>query len=248
MQSSSIYNNNNTIHKCNNNTNSNKQQTSQKTHNYTRSKSVRHFKPKKEQKGFIKTVNDNNNDTPSLKTRAKTPLANKRQIPYDKNSNNIKPLLMSSKPITAQTHIDILNSLDDKTSSYQNEYAFVDDEANESTITNNSVYRKKVIVPRHRDKATANERVSHPKVNMEQYKTKVNTTLSANFANITRFLSVQEQYTYTKLTKSNMKAFFTIIIQNLQLQLTPLQHEIDKLHYVSIYIIYNTPITFRRKT
>ena len=230
-QSSSICNNNNSIHKCSNN--NNKSQILQKTQEDTRSKSVRHFKPKKEQKGFIKTANDCNNESPSVKTRAKTPGANKKQIPYDKNNNDIKPLLMNNKTITPQTNIDILNSLDDKTSPYQHEYAFADDEENESIITNNSVYRKKVIHPKHKDKAATNKRMINPVVNTEQYKVKVNKTLANNFANITQFLSIPEQYMYTKLTKSNMKAFFTIIIQNLQLQLTPLQQEIDKLHYVS---------------
>ena len=230
-QSSSICNNNNSIHKYSNN--NNKLQTLQKTQEDTRSKSVRHFKPKKEQKGFIKTTNDCNNESPPVKTRAITPGANKKQIPYDKNNNDIKLLLMNNKTITPQTNIDILNSLDDKTSPYQHEYAFADDEENESIITNNSVYRKKVIHPKHKDKAATNKRTLHPVINIEQYKAKVNKTLATNFANITQFLSVPEQYMYTKLTKSNMKAFFTIIIQNLQLQLTPLQQEIDKLHYVS---------------
>ena len=229
-QSSSIYNNN-SIHKCSNNNNGSP--ILQKTQEDTRSKSVRHFKPKKEQKGFIKTTNDYNNESPSVKTRAKTPAANKKQIPYDKNNNDIKPLLMNNKTITPQTNIDILNSIDDKTSPYQHEYAFADDEENESTITNNSVYKKKVIHPKHKDKAATNKRMLHPVINIEQYKAKVNKTLSNNFANITQFLSIPEQYMYTKLTKSNMKAFFTIIIQNLQFQLTPLQQEIDKLHYVS---------------
>ena len=235
-QSSSLCNNNNSIHKCSNN--NNKSQTLQKTQEDTRSKSVRHFKPKKEQKGFIKTANDYNNEYPTVKTRAKTPAANKKQIPYNKNNNDIKPLIMNSKTITPQTNIDILNSLDNKSSPYQHEYAFADDEENESTITNNSVYRKKVIHSKHKDKAVTNKRMLHPVINIEQYKAKVNKTLANNFGNITQFLSIPEQYMYTKLTKSNMKAFFTIIIQNLQLQLTPLQQEIDKLHYVSNTYIY----------
>ena len=77
---------------------------------------------------------------------------------------------------------------------------------------------------------------------LNAYKHKVNTALSNNIENIICFLPVQDKYTFTKLTKQTMKAFFNVVAQRLQKQLLPLQRRIDQLLYVNSMSTLSAPI------
>ena len=134
-------------------------------------------------------------------------------------------------------------------------YAFVpstcdnDNNAYETNETNeidfNSAYR------RHKPNEHCNSNAKPKRVVLTEedkalllniYKRKVNTALSNNIENIICFLPVQDKYTFTKLTKQTMKAFFNVVAQRLQKQLLPLQRRIDQLLYVNSMSTLSAPI------
>ena len=181
------------------------------------SKSVKQFKPKRQQKGFIKPINRNN------------PPTTMQNLIKLYNANAFHP---------TTTHYAFVPSACD---SDNNAY-----ETNEThTIDFNSVYRHHKPKQRHNSKTKLKRVVltDEDKAKLlNAYKHKVNTTLSNNIENIICFLPVQDKYTFTKLTKQTMKAFFNIVIHRLQQQLLPLQRRVDKLLYVNSMSSLSTPI------
>ena len=97
-----------------------------------------------------------------------------------------------------------------------NDNAYETNETKE--IDFNSAYRRHKPNERHNSSAKP-KRVVLTKEDkallLNTYKRKVNTALSNNIENIICFLPVQDKYTFTKLKKQTMKAFFNVVIQRL---------------------------------
>ena len=181
----------------------------------TQSKSVKHFKPKRQQKGYIKpttTAINRNNPPTSMQTLLKL---------YNTNAFN---------PSTTQYAFVPSSNTTDNTAYETNEVL---------PINFNAVYRHPPPKPH---KTLIKPPTTDVTVLLALRKRKVISTLSTNIANIICFLPVQDQYTYTKLTRQTMKAFFDMVTHQLQQRLLPLQRRIDKLLYVNSLSALKAPI------
>ena len=184
----------------------------------TQSKTIKHFKPKRQQKGYIKpintTINRNRNNPPtSMQTLLKL---------YNTNAFN---------PSTTQYAFVPSSNTTDNTAYETNEHL---------PLNFNAAYRKPPPKPH---KPPSKPPTTDVTALLALHKRKVTLTLSTNIANIICFLPVQDQYTYTKLTKQTMKAFFEMITHQLQQRLLPLQRRIDKLLYVNSLSALTAPIS-----
>lgn len=218
--SDNTYNTNSTSNNCNNRYQNifNNDIDYSKPQTQSKSVKVKHFKPKRQQKGYIKpitttttTINRNNPPT-SMQTLLKL---------YNTNAFN---------PSTTQYAFVPSSNTTDNTAYETNEVL---------PINFNAIYRHPPPKPH---KPLIKPPTTDVTVLLALRKRKVTSTLSTNIANIICFLPVQDQYVYTKLTRQTMKAFFEMVTHQLQQRLLPLQRRIDKLLYVNSLSALTAPI------